>query len=88
MAPLSVPRTAEDLTAGWLTAALRHVGVLREARVTRVARTALGVESGLTSEVVRLRLTYSADASGAPASLVAKLASADPAVRAPASPGR
>jgi len=55
--------------------------VLGDARVTRVAWTAIGAESGLTSRVVRLRLTYSAAEPASLASLVAKLASADPAVR-------
>jgi hypothetical protein len=81
MTSLLIPHAAGDLTPGWLTTVLRAAGVLDAGRVVDVARTAIGADSGLTSEVVRLRPAYTGAEPGAPASLVAKLASADPEVR-------
>ncbi len=81
MVVLQVPCTVQDLTPEWFTAALRHARVLRTGRVSRVECARIGMDSGLTSEAVRVQLTYTVADAGAPEQLIAKLASSSAEVR-------
>jgi hypothetical protein len=72
---------AEDLTAEWLTAALRPS--IGDAAVTGFATEVVG--TGQMGDSVRLSLTYDRAVEGAPASVVAKLPASDPTSRATAS---
>jgi hypothetical protein len=69
----TIPQRPEDLTADWLTDALRASGVLASARVTDVEAQREG--QGLGSQLLRLRLRYDRSESGAPETLIAKLPS-------------
>ena len=62
----------------WLTARLRAAGVVRDARVTNVAGTPVGV--GMLGDSIRFDVGYDRD-EGAPASFVGKFACADPVSR-------
>lgn len=64
---------AEQLTTEWITAVLRARGVLDRARVTRATQTPVG--NGMLGLNLRLALEYDQVESGAPTSLVAKMAS-------------
>ena len=79
MAP--IPRTADAITAPWLTAALREHGVLSDTSVTVVAAEPLGVGTGFLGQLARLRLTYDRPDATAPPTMVAKLPSLDPGGR-------
>ncbi len=78
---LPIPATADDLTAEWLTAALRDAGVLGDGRVTTVARETVGQGIGVLCQLFRLRPTYDGAPPTAPASVIAKLPSASEQTR-------
>ncbi len=81
MAVVNVPRAPEELTAGWLTSALRAEGVIRDATITRVEHEIVGAGVGFIGQLARARLTYDRQESGAPASLIAKFPTLDPGGR-------
>jgi hypothetical protein len=64
---------AEGLTPAWVTAVLRASGAITTSRVTGIASTPIG--HGMLGLNLRLALEYDAPESGAPTSLVAKMAS-------------
>lgn len=68
MATLATPRTLDDFTPEWLSAALG-------ASVVDVRSEHIAVGEGFTSVLARLTLTYAGDGADAPASLIAKLPS-------------
>lgn len=70
-----IPRRVDELTPGWVTAALRAGGRAREARVVRVERESLGAGEGFVGQIVRLHLSYDREprAADCPASVIAKL---------------
>ncbi len=70
----------EDVTPAWLTSALRAAGAIGEASVVQIASRPVG--NGLVGDSVRYALTYDHPTPGAPQSLVAKFAAADPQSRA------
>lgn len=70
---------AEGLTPAWITAVLRGQGVLQQGRVVGVNQTPIG--NGMLGLNLKLALEYDRAESGAPASLVAKMASARPESR-------
>lgn len=70
---------AEGLTPAWITAVLRARGILERSRVSRVTRTPIG--NGMMGLNLKLALEYDVPETGAPASLVAKMASARPESR-------
>jgi hypothetical protein len=81
-----VPRAATELTPAWLTGALRTGGVLepdRSVASVEVRPTAAGI--GFMGEVSGLALTYDGP-TGAPATMVAKIPTQDPGVRAMLAP--
>ncbi len=72
------PTTVEAITAAWLTNTLRAQGCLKDATVTAVSTSPLGVGVGFMSTLQRLTLTYDGPAPDAPKTLVAKLNTTDP----------
>jgi aminoglycoside/choline kinase family phosphotransferase len=70
-APL--PSTPDDLSAEWLTGALRDAGVAPSCVVRSRETEPLGDGRGFTGQVARVRLQYEPGSSSAPSSLVAKL---------------
>lgn len=68
--------------AEWLSDILGRSGVLREGAVAEVESEFMAEGVGFTGRMARLHLRYAGPADGAPASLIAKSSSADPAVRA------
>lgn len=70
---------AEGLTPTWITAVLRGRGMLERARVNRVTQTPIG--NGMLGLNLKLALEYDVPETGAPASLVAKMASTRPESR-------
>ena len=73
MSELEIPKTVDELSAAWLTRALRESGALREARVTHVERELLGEGEGFMGQVIRLRLELDRPEEDAPQTLIAKL---------------
>ncbi len=73
---LSIPRHAGELTAGWLTDALRKGRVITHARVESFASEALGEGAGFIGDLARVTLTYDAQEDGAPRTLIAKFPTA------------
>lgn len=72
MSTASLPISSAELTADFLTAALREAGVLGGGRVTGFERSSVG-DAGQTGEVVRLSLRYGDGApADAPRTLIAK----------------
>jgi hypothetical protein len=58
-----VPATLADVTASWLTAALRQSGALQEGAAQSVTATPIGAGVGFMSEVARLDVAWSLDTS-------------------------
>ena len=76
---MDIRATPQAVTADWLTAVLRHAGILRSARVTDFTWVAVG--AGMLGDSIRFDLRYDRD-EDAPASVVGKFASTDPVSRA------
>ncbi len=78
MARPPIPSTITELTPAWLTEALRAAGHLKDAAVEAVQVEPIGQGVGILCQLARLTLTYDRPVPAAPASLVAKLPTADP----------
>jgi hypothetical protein len=76
-----VPPGPEAITAEWLTEALRTAGAVLRARVAAVDAVDIGQGRGFTGRIARLRLGYDRPEPLAPAQVVAKCGTADPALR-------
>lgn len=76
------PFAPADVTATWLTGALRGSGALPLGRVASVAAEPLGAGKGMAGHLARLRVAYDGEVPGAPRTLVAKCSPADPQARA------
>ena len=73
---MRVPARPAELDAGWLSACLRHAGVLRDAeRVADFDCARIGEGSGFAGQVARLALRYEPANASAPATMIAKFAS-------------
>lgn len=68
------PTQPEELTAQWLTDALRAGGAIKEAQVTGFTTEPVGVGIGMLGVIARAYLTYDRDEPGAPPSVIAKFA--------------
>jgi hypothetical protein len=75
------PRSVDDISPAWLTAALRAGGALRDAVVTGRAIEPIGVGVGFLGQLARVRPTYDRPEASAPASVIAKLPTLDPGGR-------
>jgi hypothetical protein len=67
-----IPATPAALSAGWLTAALRDAGTIRESVVTDVSAEIIGADRGFTGVVARVTPGYDRSEPGQPATLIAK----------------
>lgn len=68
-----IPASPSDVTADWLTAALRRTGHLPEAAaVAGIEMEPIGVGVGVLGDLARLHLTYDGPAHGAPPTVIAK----------------
>lgn len=76
-----IPASPEDLTAAWMTDALRSTGVIKTAAVKAIDVRRIGEGSGFIGQIAQVALTYDARETGAPASLIAKFPGASPAGR-------
>ena len=72
MSTMMIPAGPEDLTADWLTDALRSGGVITKARVTSFEAPRIGEGAGFIGQLAQVALHYDLDEGGAPASLIAK----------------
>ncbi|MCL6645953.1 MAG: ecdysteroid 22-kinase family protein [Dehalococcoidia bacterium] len=78
MATIPIPAGPNDITAAWLTSALRETGVLKNATVTAFDTEVIGEGAGLIGQLAKVRLQYDRPEPGAPASLIAKFPAATP----------
>ena len=76
------PRTVDEITAEWLTEALRGSGAIRDAAVESFEIANIGDDQGIVGEVLRVSLNYDRLEDGMPRSVIAKLALADDEMRA------
>ena len=72
----AMPSDPDDFTPAWLHDALRASGVLGGARIAAADAALVAADRGIGGTVARIRLAYEGDATGAPASIIAKLPSA------------
>ncbi len=79
---IGLPRSIDDVTTDWLTAALRTSGAIDpETSVATATNKRFAEGVGLLSELHRSTLTYDGDATEAPETVIVKFAIADPAQR-------
>ncbi|MGI9621288.1 MAG: phosphotransferase [Acidimicrobiales bacterium] len=85
----AIPRTSNDVTAEFLTTALRQSGTIGpDTIVTAMTADPAGAGIGFIGEVAAFDLTYDGDATGAPSRVVAKFPTASPEIRAMMRPTR
>ena len=75
MAEMIVPTSVTDLTPTWLTQALASSGALSGGEVLAVDVQIIGEGVGMVGQLARLTISYSADVSGLPQHMIAKLPS-------------
>ena len=79
---LSIPAIPAEVTAEWLTQALRSTGTISHARIGAFHQENLGLGRGFVGQVSRFSLAYEIDEEGAPRSIVGKFSSPNPDLRA------
>lgn len=79
--PLAIPERYEDVTAEWLTQALRAGGVLNGQTVTSFKVDPIDAARSRLSNLARIRVEYDEYVEGAPSTLFAKFVSRIPANR-------
>ena len=85
----TLPTTAAEISAGWLTGALHDSGTLpANGTVTAVEVAPATAGVGFLGEVARLLIDYDGDAGHAPPTMIAKFATRVPEVRAMMRPTR
>jgi hypothetical protein len=72
MKTMDIPAGPEQVTAEWLTDALRQNGIIERSAVSSLDVRVIGEGSGFIGQLARIGLTYDAPEAGAPASLIAK----------------
>lgn len=78
---LDIPERYEDVTAEWLTQALRTGGVLDDQAVTSFRVEPIGADQSRTSSLARIAVEYDVRAEGLPDSMFAKFVSRIPGNR-------
>ncbi|MCB0123060.1 MAG: DUF1679 domain-containing protein [Caldilineaceae bacterium] len=78
---MNIPTTSTEFTTDWLTTALRTTSTITHAAVTKCEVQPLTTLNDLTSQQVRLCLTYDRTEGEAPRTLIAKFSAADPEMR-------
>ena len=80
--PIAIPTRPEEITAVWLTKALRTSQIIETATVTDTRLESVGDIEGFLAVLVRVHLTYDQLEAKAPITLIAKLPTADLELRA------
>ena len=80
--PLDIPERYEDVTAEWLTQALRAGGVLGEQTVNGFSIEPLSAARSRNSSLARISVSYDGQSPDLPNALFAKFVSRIPANRA------
>ena len=75
---MDIPERYEDITAEWLTEALRSGGVIGDQTVSTFQLEPLGADRSLTSSLARITVGYDRLADGLPDSMFVKFASRNP----------
>ena len=78
---MEIPRSPADLSARWLTMALRKANVLSAGAVKAFEYAPLGADKGWYGQIVRLRLSYDPPETDGPTTLIAKFSSGNPEMR-------
>ena len=81
MVALKIPATPEELSADWLTDALRSTGTIGGANVVSYESQRVGEGAGFIGQLALVTLRYDRPEEGAPASLIAKFPAVDPGGR-------
>ena len=81
MKTMDIPAGPDQITAGWLTDALRQDGIIGDSAVSGFDAKVIGEGSGFIGQLARVALRYDRPAPGAPASLIAKFPGASDAGR-------
>jgi len=76
MAKVRLPAGPQELSAEWLTSALRETGTISGSAVTGFDHEIIGEGAGVLGQLARFNLTYDLPEAGAPASLVGKFPAA------------
>jgi aminoglycoside phosphotransferase (APT) family kinase protein len=76
-----IPSMPDAISPAWLTLALRHAGVIDRAEVVAIDVKPVAAGSGFVGQTARLTIGYDEHEASAPATVFAKLSSADLAVR-------
>ena len=76
-----IPPTPDSIEPAWLTRMLRQAGVLDRAAVVSIDVTPVAAGSGFVGQAARLQIAYSEQETNAPATVFAKLSTANLAVR-------
>lgn len=79
---ITIPANPSELTAEWLTDALRSGGAIAKARVTSFDAPRIGEGVGFIGQLAQVALHYDIEEAGAPASLIAKFPGASEGGRA------
>ncbi len=82
MVPLAIPAGFDEITPAWLTEALHSGGTASSGSVISIDAGAVGEDKGFMSQVVRLTLEYDMYQDDLPRTLIAKLPSTDPTIKA------
>ncbi|MGE3073175.1 MAG: phosphotransferase [Dehalococcoidia bacterium] len=77
MSSLAIPSTMDEITPAWLTAALQAGGHAKQCSVTGMQKVTIGQGVGILGELSRITPTYSTTDPTAPATLIAKIPTAD-----------
>ena len=75
--PLEIPQSVEELTAGWLTDAVRSSGLARDARVVAFKAESPGSGVGFQGQTIRVSLDWDVDEPDAPEAVLVKFPSAN-----------
>ncbi len=75
MAKLKIPAGPQELTADWLTQALRQTGAITDATVKSFDTTTLGEGAGFMGQLAQVAVRYEGSEADAPRSLIAKFPS-------------
>src|SRR3990172_5096795 len=76
MAKVRLPAGPQELTADWLTSALRETGTISNSAVTGLDHEIIGEGVGVLGQLARFNLTYDSPEAGAPKSLIGKFPAA------------
>ena len=71
--PIKDPMHVDEITAEWITHALREGGFLKETSVKSIEKKVIGDAKGFLSSVVQVKIEYDLEEKDAPASVVVKI---------------